>query len=45
VLFIEPLAAYGSGSTVVEHSPHHAKVQGSNPAGTANIEEEIMAKM
>ncbi len=39
------LAVFGSGSALVEHSPHHAEVQGSNSAATADSEGEITAKM
>ncbi len=35
---INEQVVFGGDSTVVEHSPHHAKVQGSNAAATADSE-------
>jgi hypothetical protein len=34
-----------SGSTVVEHCPHHLKVEGTGPATAAGTERERMAEI
>jgi hypothetical protein len=35
-ILVKTLNAVISGSTVVEHLPHHTKVEGSSPATSAN---------